>query len=79
MQVQIRFTAQGSNTYVGGFTHGDVARVGEALARHLVDEARVAEYVLPPVSHETDEPGKAETAAKRAKKPRPAEAKGDVE
>lgn len=46
--IQIRFTAQGANSAIGGFNSGDMARVGEALAKHLVDEARVAEYVTAP-------------------------------
>lgn len=44
--IQIRFIAQGSNSLIGGFSSGDMARVGESLARHLVEEARVAEYVV---------------------------------
>lgn len=44
--IQIRFIAQGSNSLIGGFSSGDLARVGESLARHLVEEARVAEYVV---------------------------------
>lgn len=44
--VKIRFTAQGSNAMVGGFSPGDQATIGEALAKHLVEEARVAEYVV---------------------------------
>lgn len=43
--VKIKFIAQGSNTMLGGFSNGDTANVGEALARHLVDEAKVAQYV----------------------------------
>lgn len=43
--VQIRFIAQGSNSLIGGFTSGDLARVGPELARHLVEEAKVAQYV----------------------------------
>lgn len=45
--IQIKFKAQGANSAIGSFTHGDIARVGEALARHLVTEAQVAEYVQP--------------------------------
>lgn len=44
--IQIRFIAQGSNSLIGGFSSGDLARVGESLAHHLVEEARVAEYVV---------------------------------
>ena len=43
--VQIRFIRQGANSLIGGFSSGDLARVSEAFARHLVEEARVAEYV----------------------------------
>lgn len=48
--IQIRFTAQGSNTLIGGFSHGDIARVGRDLAHHLVEEAKVAQYVVQPVA-----------------------------
>lgn len=54
MQVQIRFTRQGSNTLVGNFAPGDTLRCGEALARHLVVEAKVARYMQPaPTANET--------------------------
>ena len=43
--VQIRFIRQGANSLIGGFSSGDLARVSEDFARHLVEEARVAEYV----------------------------------
>jgi hypothetical protein len=46
--VKIRFTAQGSNALIGGFSSGDQANVGEPLAKHLVEEARVAAYVASP-------------------------------
>ena len=32
MQVRIRFTRYGANHVVGGFAHGDFARVDEAMA-----------------------------------------------
>jgi hypothetical protein len=48
-QVQIRFTASGANSAVGGFAPGDLARVPADMARHLVDEAQCAEYVQAPV------------------------------
>lgn len=44
MQAVVVFTAQGSNTAVGNFAPGDRLRCGDALARHLVEEARVARY-----------------------------------
>lgn len=43
--IQIKFIRQGSNSMLGGFSSGDTARVSEALAAHLVNEAKVAEYV----------------------------------
>ena len=43
--IKIKFTAQGSNALVGGFSHSTEARVDEALADHLVHEAKVAVYV----------------------------------
>lgn len=46
--VRIKFTAQGSNSMIGGFSTGDVATVDEEIARHLVEEARVATYAANP-------------------------------
>ena len=43
--IQIKFTASGANSQLGGFSSGDIARVPEAFARHLVEEARVAAYI----------------------------------
>ncbi len=43
--VKIKFTAQGANSMIGGFSTGDVATVGEAMAKHLVEEAGVARYM----------------------------------
>ena len=51
--VQIRFIRQGANSLIGGFSSGDLARVSEDFARHLVEEARVAEYVH---AQQKDEP-----------------------
>lgn len=48
--IQIKFKASGANSMLGGFASGDIARVGEALARHLVEEARVAEYLIVPAA-----------------------------
>jgi hypothetical protein len=45
--VKIRFIRQGSNSMLGSFSSGDFARVSEALAKHLVDEALVAVYADP--------------------------------
>ncbi len=43
----IRFHAQGSNSVIGNFGPGDVARVDDKFAKHLVDEAKVAKYYEP--------------------------------
>jgi hypothetical protein len=48
--VQIKFIRQGSNSMLGSFSSGDTARVYDALAAHLVNEARVAEYLQPGMS-----------------------------
>lgn len=45
MLKQIKFTASGANSAVGGFMPGDTARIDAAMAAHLVDEAKVAVYV----------------------------------
>ena len=58
--VQIRFIRQGANSLIGGFSSGDLARVSEDFARHLVEDARVAEYV--------QAQQKEETAPKRGRK-----------
>lgn len=47
VMVQIKFKVLGANSAVGGFSPGDTARVSEAMARHLVEEAGVAEYYTP--------------------------------
>ncbi len=56
--VQVRFKAQGANSLLGGFSSGDVARVNAEFARHLVEEAKVADYVNPPAASQpaTEEP-----------------------
>ena len=58
MLVQIKFIRSGANSRIGGFSHGDRARVDAAFAAHLVDVAKVAEYVETP----------AEKPVKKAKK-----------
>lgn len=62
--VLIRFIKQGANSMLGGFSSGDTARVGEDFARHLVEEAQVAEYVETPAN--VGEPE--EKPARKAKK-----------
>lgn len=49
MATRIRFVAQGSNSLLGGFSPGDTATVGHEFARHLVEEARVAQYLEAPL------------------------------
>lgn len=44
MQVQIVFTAQGSNSLLGNFAPGDRMRCSAAHARHLVEEVRCARF-----------------------------------
>lgn len=51
--VQVRFKTQGANSLLGGFSAGDVARVGAEFARHLVDEAKVADYVNQPEAEQS--------------------------
>jgi hypothetical protein len=45
--VQIKFIRQGANSLFGSFSSGDLARVSESFAAHLVNEAGVAEYLQP--------------------------------
>lgn len=42
---QIQFTANGCCTWLGNFAVGDLARVSDEAAAHLVNEARCAKYV----------------------------------
>lgn len=54
---RIKFTAQGANSVLGGFQSGDIARVDDAFAAHLVNEARVAVYLETlPVESESIQP-----------------------
>ena len=58
MQVQIKFTAHGCIAVTGNFAPGDLLRTSADVARHLVKEAKCAEYV--------GDIKKPKTAAKRA-------------
>ena len=49
---QIKFTATGANSAVGGFSPGDIARVSTEMAKHLVDSG-VAIYVDAPPAKKT--------------------------
>jgi hypothetical protein len=64
--MKIKFTAQGANSMFGGFSSGDVANLSDALARHLVEEAKVAKYIDVP-------PEKSVKPARKAKSAAPAE------
>lgn len=64
--VQIKFRTSGANSMLGGFASGDIARVSEAFARHLVEEARVAEYLaVPAAAVNAEKPAK--TTRRKAK------------
>jgi len=43
----VQFTSNGSNSVFGNFAAGDTLRCGDAMARHLVREARVAKFMEP--------------------------------
>jgi hypothetical protein len=60
---RIRFIAQGSNSLVGGFSHGDLLMCSDALAAHLVNEAGVAEYVKAQQPTEAEAPAPAPAPA----------------
>ena len=63
MQVRIKFIRHGANSVVGGFGPGDYARVGEEMAKHLINGANVAVLADP-----------APAQAKPVVKPSPAKA-----
>lgn len=67
--IKIRFVAQGANSILGGFSAGDLARVAPDFAKHLVEEAGVAEYVDRPAADVTFKP--APTKAPRPRKEKP--------
>lgn len=67
MTASIKFTTSGACTELGGFAPGDIARnVSDALARHLVEEARCAKYLQHPAAEPEKTP--------RIRKPKPAAA-----
>jgi hypothetical protein len=43
--VQVRFITFGASSAWGAFAPGDILRCSEETARHLVEEAKCAEYV----------------------------------
>lgn len=62
----VKFTSFGSNSVVGGFGPGDVARVSDEFAAHLVDEAKVAKYA----DEQPQASAPAQAATKAAASPR---------
>lgn len=59
MQTQIVFLVGGANSLIGGFCAGDTARVSSELAKHLVEELRIAKYDAPQPSDPAKTPAKA--------------------
>jgi phosphoribosylformylglycinamidine (FGAM) synthase-like amidotransferase family enzyme len=47
--MRIKFTKTGASSAFGGFSPGDMLTCGEAMARHLVEEVKVAEYAQTPL------------------------------
>lgn len=73
MLKQIKFTASGANSAVGGFMPGDTARIDAAMADHLVNEAKVAVYVggdtaSPKTEAQTEAKAETKPATKAKKK-----------
>ena len=64
MQVRIKFIRHGANSVVGGFGPGDFARVSEEMAKHLINEAKVAVLAEPAAA----KPASKAAPAKAAKK-----------
>ena len=68
MQVQIKFTASGSSSATGNFAPGDLLRCSADTARHLVEEAKCAQYVgQAPADEAQDQAAKPRAARKTAK------------
>ena len=65
---QIKFKKFGANSAFGGFAPGDRMRVGETMARHLVEEIGVAEYVQPPAAPVAPAEVPAPAAPRRSRK-----------
>ena len=62
---QIKFTASGANSVLGGFQSGDIARVDDTFAEHLVNEARVAVYIdATPAAVDPEKPSKTQRRRK---------------
>ena len=56
---RIRFTTFGATSAGGSFSPGDIMRCDDALARHLVEEARCAVYAdAQPKTESAEEPAR---------------------
>lgn len=66
MQVQIKFTTAGCSVITGNFAPGDLLRTSPEMARHLVEEAKCAEYTTTPQGQATTQPKAAAKPSKRA-------------
>lgn len=71
MQVQIKFTAHGCSAVTGNFAPGDLLRTSADVARHLVKDAKCAEYVTAQSAQAegADSAGKAITTKRAKSKP----------
>jgi hypothetical protein len=69
MPKSIEFTAQGSSSLLGNFSRGDIARnIPDALADHLVNEAKCAKFLPEVVKAKAADPNPAQPTARRGKK-----------
>jgi hypothetical protein len=80
MQVQIKFTTTGCSAITGNFAPGDLLRTSAEMARHLVDDAKCAEYVVAkPQADGVDTTGKAATTKRTKTKTATPAAQADEE
>ena len=56
--MQIRFIKFGANSMFGGFAPGDTMRCSPDMAKHMVDELGVAEYIVKAEPKKLEEPKK---------------------
>lgn len=67
--VQIKFKTFGATSAGGAFAPGDIMRCSEALADHLVNEAKCAVYVQPkPQAEQIDTAEADKPAVRRGRK-----------
>lgn len=67
MTVQIKFTTFGATSAGGSFGPGDLMRCSQDMARHLVEEAKCAQYVEAPAKTEQESPEEVKPARGRGK------------